>query len=224
MPRGAASSKACTARIPSLKVTHRHTSATTIAAIESAYRSAGIRPLNETQMSPTRTTAELQMSVLKCSASASSAWLLCSLAALYSTRDRETSTTIEVTMTMNDQAFTSTSILPGGEAVKRFADDPDAGEQEQAGLEQGREVLYLSVTVEMFGVGRLARDAHREHGHDGGYQVEAGMRRLGEDAEASGPDADDDLEGGEPYRREHRGQRRSVLVGDCRTRRSTHSP
>jgi hypothetical protein len=43
---------------------------------------------------------ELQMSVEKCSASASSAWLWCFFAAFMSARDREKSTTIDVTTTM----------------------------------------------------------------------------------------------------------------------------
>ena len=58
------------------------------------------------------TTAELQMSVLKCSASASSAWLLCFFAVADSMREREKSTTIETAMTAKDHTVTSISVRP----------------------------------------------------------------------------------------------------------------
>jgi hypothetical protein len=54
------------------------------------------------------TTDEDQTSVLKCSASASSAWELYFRAARYSMRERETSITIEEPMTTKAQTEAST--------------------------------------------------------------------------------------------------------------------
>ena len=61
---------------------------------------------------PAITTVLDQTSVEKCSASASSAWLLCFFATRYSIRERETSTTIESAITAKDQTVTSISIFP----------------------------------------------------------------------------------------------------------------
>ena len=52
------------------------------------------------------------MSVLKCSASASSAWLRCLAATRYSIRDRDTSTAIEMPMTAKAQMEASTCTCP----------------------------------------------------------------------------------------------------------------
>jgi hypothetical protein len=55
------------------------------------------------------TTLELQMSVLKCRASASNAWLLYLTAARLRTRERVTSMMIEISMTTNAQTEASTT-------------------------------------------------------------------------------------------------------------------
>ena len=80
------------------------------------------------------------------------------------------------------------------EPFDRFVDDPDAGEQQQAGFKEGGEALDLAVSVLMFGISRLVGNADREIGNCGGDQIEAGMRGLGENAQTSRGCADDDLQ------------------------------
>jgi len=114
MPAGALSIRASTVRSPSRQLTHNTTTETPSAAIASpALRNAS--PGNHspafTAIRPAITTAELQMSVWKCRASASSAWLLYFLAVRERTRDREASIAIEVSITANDHNVTSTSPL-----------------------------------------------------------------------------------------------------------------
>ena len=44
----------------------------------------------------------------------------------------------------------------------RLIDDPDAGQEQQTGFDEGGEVLYLAVAVLMVGVGRFIGDSHRK--------------------------------------------------------------
>jgi hypothetical protein len=69
----------------------------------------------------------------------------------------------------------------------RLPHDPRAGEQQQQGFAQRREVLDLAVPVEVRTVGGPSGETHGEKGQAGGHQVQAGMRRLGQDSQASGP-------------------------------------
>ncbi len=79
----------------------------------------------------------------------------------------------------------------------RFVDDPDAGQQKQAGFDEGGEVLDLAVAILMVGVGGLVGDSDREICEQGGDQIQSRVRGFGEDAEAARSDADDDLSAGD---------------------------
>ena len=72
------------------------------------------------------------------------------------------------------------------EALAGFVDDPDAGQQQQAGFEEGGEALDFAVAVLMIGVGGLVGDANRKIGKRRGDQVESRVRGFGEDAQAAG--------------------------------------
>src|ERR1039457_5545201 len=96
--------------------------------------------------------------------------------------------------------------------MQGLLDNPAAGDKEQQGFEQGGEVLHLAVPVEMRAVGRSAGDTHRDVGHQRGYQIEARMRRLGQDAEAAGQQADDGFRGGERDRGQERTERGGSLL------------
>ena len=48
-----------------------------------------------------------------------------------------------------------------------FVDDPDTGEQEQAGLDKGGEVFYLAMPVLVIGVGRFVGDAYGKKRYEG---------------------------------------------------------
>ena len=106
MPAGALSIRASSVSRPSLTLTHTTTAETPSAATESPPFQPALTPIK-----PKITTDELQISVWKCRASASSAWLWYFVAARESTRDREKSVTIEIPITAKDQALTSTTAL-----------------------------------------------------------------------------------------------------------------
>ena len=72
------------------------------------------------------------------------------------------------------------------EAFGGFVDDPDAGEQEQAGLDESGEVFHLAMSVLVIGVGRFVGDADRHQGDDGGDQIENGVQGFGKYAQAAG--------------------------------------
>ena len=86
------------------------------------------------------------------------------------------------------------------QTLARFVDDPDAGQQQQAGFDEGREALDLAVTVLVLGVGRLVGDTHREVGHERSHQVEPRVRRFGQNAQAAGGDSDHHLHHGDEDR------------------------
>ena len=67
---------------------------------------------------------------------------------------------------------------------KASIDDVDGGEDEQAGFDEGGEIFEFAVAVWVALVGGLIGDADGEKRDDGGDEVEAGMQRFGEDAEA----------------------------------------
>ena len=83
------------------------------------------------------------------------------------------------------------------EPLARFVNNPDAGQQQQAGFDEGREAFDFAMTVLVLGVGRLVGDANREVGHRRGHQIEAGVRRLGQNAQAAGGDPDHYLHQGD---------------------------
>ena len=81
--------------------------------------------------------------------------------------------------------------------VHGLVDDPDAGEEEQAGFDEGGDVFDLAVAVLILGVGGQVADAHGIEGDDGGDQIERGVQGLGENAEAAAENADDEFEDGD---------------------------
>ena len=83
------------------------------------------------------------------------------------------------------------------QARERAVHNPDAGGKQKQRLEQSGEVLDFAVAVGMVAIGRLAGDADGEPGHQGGNEIERGVRRLGQNAERAGEKADDDLESGQ---------------------------
>jgi hypothetical protein len=103
-------------------------------------------------------------------------------------------------------------LLRGEEAVDGLPDDPDARDEEQEGLEEGREVFDLAVAVGMAQVGGAAREPHGEEGHDGGGEVQPGVGRLGEDPEAAREEADRQLGAGEDDGRQHGAEGDDVLL------------
>jgi hypothetical protein len=86
-----------------------------------------------------------------------------------------------------------------------LADDPNAGDEEQHRLAEGGEVLDFSVPVEVGAIGRPAGIPHRQEGHESGHQVQAGVRRFGQNAKTPGGEPDD---GFESRQRNRGGQRR----------------
>ena len=95
-PSGAVSMRTSIVRFPSFHPTWTTNPATPIAAIASACAYPKC-----TNTSPQSTTIELKISELKCSASASSAWLFVSIATFLSARARKKSTPIEIRTTTN---------------------------------------------------------------------------------------------------------------------------
>ena len=83
------------------------------------------------------------------------------------------------------------------EALDRLVNDPGAGDEEENRLDQGAEVLDLAVPVRVIVVGRLARDAHGQVRDQGGDEIEKRVGRLGQDPQAHGQEADDELQQGQ---------------------------
>ena len=75
--------------------------------------------------------------------------------------------------------------LVESQPVDRLPHDPRAGEQQQQGLDQGREVLDFAVAVRVLAVGRPAGETHGQKRQPGRHQVQAGVRRFRQDPQAS---------------------------------------
>src|SRR6185437_7551248 len=72
------------------------------------------------------------------------------------------------------------------QAFGSFVDDPDAGEQQKAGLDESGEVFHLAVSVLVIGVGRLVRDADRHQRNDRRDEIKNRVQGFGEYAQAAG--------------------------------------
>src|ERR1035437_9923952 len=110
IPAGAESTSASTVRLPSCQhtqITRAETPSAATASPSLSQPSDGAHSPSLTHARPTITTDELHTSVSKCSASASSAWLLYFLAVRDSRREREISITIEMAITAKLQNVTS---------------------------------------------------------------------------------------------------------------------
>jgi hypothetical protein len=72
------------------------------------------------------------------------------------------------------------------EAVEGFIDDVERRENEECGFHERRKVFEFTVTVKMAIVRGLIGDSDREESNDGGHEIETGMQRFRENAEATG--------------------------------------
>ena len=99
------------------------------------------------------------------------------------------------------------------EAFSGFVDDPDAGEQQQAGLDEGGEVLHFAVPVLVIGVGRLVGNPDRHQRDDGGDQIERGVQGFRKNAQAAGGDAHHNFQSGDGERRQNGVSRHRALFG-----------
>ncbi len=114
------------------------------------------------------------------------------------------------------------------EPLDGFVDDPDTGEQEQAGFEEGRKIFHFAVSVLVIGVGGLVGDSNRHQGDDRGDQIERGMQRFRKYAQAAGGDAHHNFQRGDGDRGQNGISRHRALFGAHRLRtvdrrRSRHS-
>ena len=100
-------------------------------------------------------------------------------------------------MTTKAQMLASTSTCVEEQPLDGLVDDPDAGDDQEEGLDEGGEVLDLAVAVGVVLVGGTVGDVDGQEGDDGGHQVEAGVGGLGQHPEAAGHEADDELDDGE---------------------------
>jgi len=98
------------------------------------------------------------------------------------------------------------------EAPDRLVGDPDHGQEQQEGLDEGGQVLGLAMAVAVLRIGRLPRQAHGEEGQHRRGEVEGGVGGLGEDAEAAGQDTDGQLHRDQPDRAEDREERDPLLL------------
>ena len=73
-------------------------------------------------------------------------------------------------------------------AIKRFVNDVQGGQRQQAGLDERGKILKLPMTIEVPLIGRQVRHAHRKEGDDRGNQVQAGVQRFGKHPKASRAD------------------------------------
>ena len=69
----------------------------------------------------------------------------------------------------------------------RLPDDPDTSAQEQHGLEERRQVLYLAVAVGMLGVCGSARNPHRPQRDHRRGQIQTRVQRLSHNTQAACP-------------------------------------
>ena len=97
------------------------------------------------------------------------------------------------------------------QAAEGFPDDVDGSEEQQAGLDECGEIFDFSVAVGVNLVGRLVGNADGEIGEDGGNQVEAGVQRFREHAQAAGGGGQKHLQRNQHQCREDRAQRSQFL-------------
>src|SRR5271167_1510176 len=81
-----------------------------------------------------------------------------------------------------------------------FIDDPNAGQEKQAGFDEGRKILDFPVAVLMVRVGGFVGDADRKIGYGSRYQVEARMGGFGKNTQAAAANADDNLQESDSHR------------------------
>ena len=69
------------------------------------------------------------------------------------------------------------------QAHDRFVDDPGAGQQKQAGFNEGGKIFDFAVAILVVGVGGLVGNSDGEIGEQRGDQIERGVRGFGEDSQ-----------------------------------------
>jgi hypothetical protein len=99
------------------------------------------------------------------------------------------------------------------DAADGLGDDPEAGDEHEAGLDEGGEALHLAVAVVVLVVGGAVGDLDGEEGDGGGDEIDGGVGGLGEHAERAGEKAGDQLEQGESEGRGDRDQSGGTLCG-----------
>ena len=159
------------------------------------------------------------MSVEKCRASASRAWLSYLRAMRPRARERHQSTRHRKQHHGEGGDRGLDIDAAKEEAEHGLVDDPGAGQQQQAGFDEGGKVFDFAVAVLVVGVGGLVGDADRKKGQQRCDQIEPGVRGFGENAEAAGGNADYDLEAGDDDRGQYRVPRGGALLGAHQLRR-----
>ena len=87
--------------------------------------------------------------------------------------------------------------------LDRFIDDPDAGQQQQTGFDEGRKILELAVPVLVIGIRRLVGNPNRKKRHQGRDQVQSGVRRLRQNSQRAGRDPHHNFQAGDHQGRQH---------------------
>ena len=72
--------------------------------------------------------------------------------------------------------------------------DPHGGAREEHRLAQSGQMLRLAVAVGVLAIGRALGHPDGVQGQDGGHGIDAGVGRLGQDAEAAAGQPDDQLD------------------------------
>ena len=200
-------------RLPSREPIQMITPATPSAATASNMPSHGMWYFSPSHVPviPRTTTNVLQTSVEKCSASASSA----SLGYFFATRFRARARTKSIPIVSARIRITAEAQANGGSAeeqpLKRFPDDVERGEEQQARLDERRKALHFSVAVEMIRVRRFVRHADGKIRDHRGDQIENRVQRFGENSQAACDDGENHLQRDEHHGRAHRAERRHAL-------------
>ena len=122
----------------------------------------------------------------------------CSRAMRARARERVKSTPMEQSRTAKGQREgLSREVVVEDDAAERFADDPDAGGEHDAGFDECGEGFDLAVAVVVVLVGGTVGDLDGEEGDGGGDEVDGGVGGFAQHAERAGDDAGDEFEQGD---------------------------
>ena len=160
---------------------------------------------------PRITTNVLHTSVEKCSASASSASLGYFFATRLRERARTKSTPMHRARISNRREAWANLHAVEEQALKRFPDDVERGEEQQTGLDKRGKAFHLVVAVRVLCVGGLFRDANRKVRDDRGDQVQNRVQRFGENAQAARHRRQENFQKHEQHRRADRSERRQAF-------------
>ena len=96
--------------------------------------------------------------------------------------------------------------------VKRFVNDVQRGQRQEARLHKRRKVFKLSVPVGMGLVRRPIGHTDGEKGDNRGNQIQAGVQRLGKHAKAARAYHQEGFQGNQQRRRTHAQKRGALLL------------